>query len=132
MCKKYLSVWDNPGENAEAGDMTAMLYFTKPVFSYGNGKQLVSAFQDEIQKIAEVQIEDRMRANIEMFKRDLIKHNFDPDFDEYAVGFNLDVTQSLYRFLSILRHDLSVLLYLKVHPWVRGAPRSCSKCTWID
>ena len=111
--------------------MTAMLYFTKLVFSYGNGEQPLSAFQDEIQKTVKVQNEDRMRANIEMFKRDLIKHKFDPDFDEYAVEFNLDVMLSLYRFPSILRHDLSVLLS-KVHPWVRGAPRSCFKCTWID
>ena len=83
--------------------MTAMLYFTKLVFSYGNGEQPVSAFQDETQKIVKVQNEDIMRANIEMFKRDLIKHKFDHDFDEYAVGFNLDVKLSLYRFPSILR-----------------------------
>ena len=55
-----------------------MLYFTKLVFSYGNGEQPVSAFQDEIQKIVKVQNEDGTRANIEMFKRDLIKHKFDP------------------------------------------------------
>ena len=54
LCKEYLRVWESPGENAKAGDMTAMLYFTKLVFSYGNGEQPVSAFQDEIQKIVKV------------------------------------------------------------------------------
>jgi hypothetical protein len=106
----YKEILHHPSDDASRGDLTAMLSFTKLIFSQGNGKRLLGEFVAGKQQVDVHMSQIRMDANIKMLAGDLAKYEFSPDFDEYITGFSMNVKSLVYRFPSLLVLALSVIL----------------------
>ena len=116
LAAKYESVLNNPVEKeALRGDLTAMLSYMKPIFSYcGDDAEGVYSKPDLLGKSKQlmtniVQSQSRTSINVKMLEADIKKFNFVPDTKLKESGFTIDVKKQLYRFPSILLFDLSIV-----------------------
>ena len=116
LAAKYESVLNNPVEKeALRGDLTAMLSYMKPIFSYcGEDAEGVNSKPDLLGKSRQlmtniVQSQSRTSINVKMLEADIKKFNFVPDTKLKERGFTIDVKKQLYRFPSILLFDLSIV-----------------------
>ena len=109
LLKRYQQILQNPQNEAVKGDMTSMLRFMTPIYFHRNGKTLLEQFirqRNELDKEANF---ERQNANFRMLTNDLQKYKFAPEFNEYTDGFSMSIKKLLYRFPSLLLHDLVVL-----------------------
>ena len=106
---RYAYVLNNPvKELAKEGDLTAMLRFTREIYSTGaSAENMHKDFQEFVRGCSRSQ--DRVEVNIEMLKADTEKFNFIPDEKVHDQGFIVNVKKDLYRFPSILLLDLSIV-----------------------
>ena len=105
---EYKRVLDDPQpDQAQRGDLSAMLTYTKLVFSHQDGHTLLQSFCDMKSHISPNP--KRLEANKGMLKHDMLKFNFRPHEALSHDGFTLDIKRELYRFPSILLLDLAIL-----------------------
>ena len=106
----YKEKLNHPAEDASRGDLTAMLSFTKLIYSHKRGDGSLSGFVTSRRKLENILPNERLQANIDMLASDLERHAISPDFDEYVTGFSMNVKSLVYRFPSLLVVALSVIL----------------------
>ena len=108
MAQRYESVLNNPDEKeALRGDLTAMMAYMKPVFTYGNGEHLLPQLKQLLSEIKPN--EKRQKVNLAMLKNDMVKFSFKPDPTLVYKGYTVDVKKELYRFPSLLLYDVSIV-----------------------
>ena len=106
----YKDTLHNPSEDANKGDMTAMLRFTTEIFSNEKRGSLLSEFEygrDQLQIDLPL---TRVKANIKMLETDTSKHEFSPEFDDYLAGYSMTAKTLLYRHPSLISADLAVIV----------------------
>lgn len=109
LAKRYEKVLANPEENALRGDLTAMLTYTKSIYSKLNHNQdLLGEFTQRIEAL--IPNIARSDVNQQMLESDGKKFNFIPGGKLVSNGLNANVKNELYRFPSIFLMDLSILL----------------------
>lgn len=90
-----------PSDDASKEDLTAMMTFSKLIYSHKSREKLHEEFVSQRRRLDRDLPKERLLANIKMLASDLRRHKFSPEFDEYICGFSMNV-KSLA--------DLSVIL----------------------
>lgn len=108
MVNYYQDIYDNPGNDADHGDLSAMLANTASIFKFGD-----EDFHSELKnKLEEIQPNaKRIRASTKMLRSDVKRHNFLPNesFDRIV-----DFKRQIYRYPSIMIHDLKIYFESKI------------------
>lgn len=96
LAERYERILLNPvTKEALRGDLTAMLAYTKQLYSYQTtGVDLHQQLRDRIGGMKGNEL--RKELNIEMLKNDVKKHNFLPDRGLISRGFLTDVKEDLF------------------------------------
>lgn len=103
----YKQIYSNPDPiDSMKGDMTAMLTYTVEIFCF-QSNDFLKRFQES--KALYKANERRDIATQRMIRRDVSKHNFEPDEDLSRRGYSVDVKRHLYRYPSILLLNISIL-----------------------
>ena len=114
--KKFL---DEPKEEAYRHvDLTALLQYTKEVFTYGGkaATKLLDSFLS--QKKTAFANEDRVRINEAMFKNDAVKHNFGLESGLDDKGYSVEAKREIHKYPSILLYNISIVLgFTKCNSW---------------
>lgn len=105
----YRNVYSNPiPEQAKRGDLTAMLTYMSPIFSYGPEAERLLTVLKEGMRSTPVHA-GREQANLDMLRNDLAKFNFKPDRDISVNGYTVNIKRQIFRFPSILILDLAIV-----------------------
>ena len=108
LADRYEQVLQNPQEEALRGDLTAMLSYTKLLFSYNkSGRGLLAIYRDKVASLVPNDVRKDM--NAKMLQNDLEKFTLSP-MSFHQKGFNVNVKKELYRLPSIILLDLSIVL----------------------
>ena len=99
----------NPKEDSDRGDFTAMVHWVRVIFSHKESKRgfLLDQFLEHKKKPRENT--QRQKANEKMFKKDVEVYNFLPDYQLIRNGYLINAKKQLYRYPSIMLHDISIL-----------------------
>ena len=114
LIQKYKETLDNPVDGeAQQGDFSAMLTYTKVFYSHGqrahNLLQEFRKFQQMVQPNKARQI-----ANEEMFMADVIKYGFQPNKAVANKGYVVNSKKDLYRYPTILLFNITILTGIKM------------------
>ena len=105
---KYRNILLHPDpKEALRGDLTAMVKYMKPIFTYGvTGTSLLENLRSEIEEIAPNKA--RIDINQNMLQRDMKNFDFKPNPELQRQGFTVNVKKQLFRFPSIILLDLAI------------------------
>ena len=108
LLEMYRKVLNQPEtQKALTGDLTAMLNYMTPIYSFTNGLTLLVYLQAELGQV--IPNEARQEINVAMLQADMKKFNFVPDSQLAKQGFTMNVKKQIFRFPSILLYDLSII-----------------------
>ena len=111
LADRYKQILHNPDRDESLrGDLTAMLAYTSPLYSYQEGEtdaELIEVFKIKMKTNGQNDL--RRAANMAMLQTDAKKFNFVPDGSLIIKGYGADVKKELYRFPSIVALDIALL-----------------------